>query len=129
MASPSYRPLSPHLQVYRWTITMFMSIVQRATGIALYLGTGLLMLWLVAAAIGGAPLNAMGWLLGSWVGHVILFGLSWSLLAHLLGGIKHFIWDSGRGLEPGQREGIAWGVLLGSLVLTALVWALYVWVR
>lgn len=128
MPAPS-RPLSPHLQVYRWTITMFMSIVHRATGIALYLGTGILMLWLVAAAIGGAPLAAMNGLLASWVGQVILFGLTWSLLAHLLGGIKHFIWDAGRGLEPGAREAIAWGVLLGSAVLTLGVWFIAAWVR
>lgn len=128
MPSPSYRPLSPHLQIYRWTITMFMSVTQRATGIALYLGTGLLMLWLVAAAIGGMPLEAMGWLLGSWVGQFILFGLAWSLMAHLLGGIKHFIWDTGRGLEPGTREGIAWGTLIGSVVLTLAIWILAMWV-
>lgn len=128
MPSP-YRPLSPHLQVYRWTITMTMSIVHRITGIALYLGTGLLMLWLVAAAIGGMPLDVMTVLLGSWLGQFILFGLAWSLMAHLLGGLKHFWWDSGRGLEPGTREGIAWGVLIGSVVLTLAIWIVAMWVR
>jgi succinate dehydrogenase / fumarate reductase cytochrome b subunit len=83
------RPLSPHLQIYRWTITMTMSIVHRATGIANYAGTLLLVIWLGAAAWGQEPLNAVNAIYGSWFGQLVLFGYTWSLIHHMLGGIRH----------------------------------------
>ena len=122
------RPLSPHILIYRWTITMTMSIVHRATGIANYIGTTLLVLWLGAAAWGPEPLNAVNALYGSWFGQLVLFLYTWSLLHHMLGGIRHFIWDFIIGLEPGQREALAWANLAASIVLTLLVWTLFVWV-
>ena len=122
------RPLSPHILIYRWTITMTMSIVHRATGIANYVGTTLLVLWLGAAAWGQEPLNAVNALYGSWFGQLVLFLYTWSLLHHMLGGIRHFIWDFIIGLEPGQREALAWANLAASIVLTLLVWTLFVWV-
>ena len=122
------RPLSPHILVYRWTITMTMSIVHRATGIANYVGTTLLVLWLGAAAWGPEPLNAVNALYGSWFGQLVLFLYTWSLLHHMLGGIRHFIWDFIIGMEPGQREALAWGNLVASVVLTLLVWTVFVWV-
>ena len=123
------RPLSPHLQIYRFTITMAMSIVQRGTGLALYGGTILLVAWLVAAAWGDVPLAVVNLVYGSWFGQLVLFLATWALFQHLLGGIRHFIWDSIHGLEPGQRETIAWVNLIGSVVLTLLVWAIFVWFR
>ena len=122
------RPTSPHLQIYRWTITMAMSIAHRATGIANYAGSALLVLWLGAAAWGLEPLNAVNALYGSWFGQLVLFLYTWSLLHHMLGGIRHFIWDFIIGLEPGQREALAWANLAASIVLTLLVWTLFVWV-
>ena len=122
------RPLSPHILIYRWTITMTMSIVHRATGIANYVGTTLLVLWLGAAAWGQEPLNAVNALYGSWFGQLVLFLYTWSLLHHMLGGIRHFIWDFIIGLEPGQREALAWANLAASIVLTLLVWTVFVWV-
>jgi len=122
------RPLSPHILIYRWTITMTMSIVHRATGIANYVGTTLLVLWLGAAAWGPEPLNAVNALYGSWFGQLVLFLYTWSLLHHMLGGIRHFIWDFIIGLEPGQREALAWANLAASIVLTLLVWTVFVWV-
>ncbi|MFP9139318.1 succinate dehydrogenase, cytochrome b556 subunit [Devosia sp. XGJD_8] len=121
------RPLSPHLQIYRWTITMAMSIFHRATGIANYAGTVLLVIWLGAAAWGQAPLNMVNEIYGSWFGQLVLFGFSWSLIHHMLGGIRHFIWDFIIGMEPGQREMLAWANLVGSIVLTVLVWTVFVW--
>lgn len=122
------RPLSPHLQIYRWTITMTMSIVHRVTGIANYAGMALLVLWLAAAAWGQEPLNAVNGLYGSWFGQLVLFGYTWSLAHHMLGGIRHFVWDTARMMEPGQRETMAWATLAGSVVLTLLIWTVFVWV-
>jgi succinate dehydrogenase / fumarate reductase cytochrome b subunit len=121
------RPLSPHLSAYRWTITMTMSIVHRATGIALYAGMLLLTLWFLAAAMGDGPLGVVHWIYGSWIGQIVLFGLTWSLFHHLLGGLRHFVWDLGRGFSHEQRYGLAWANLIGSIVLTLLAWAVFVW--
>jgi succinate dehydrogenase / fumarate reductase cytochrome b subunit len=122
------RPLSPHLQIYRWTITMAMSIVHRATGLANYAGMALLVVWLLAAALGTDQLNAVNGLYGSWFGQLVLFAFSWSLIHHMLGGIRHFVWDMILGMEPGQREALAWANLVASIVLTLVVWALFIWV-
>lgn len=122
------RPTSPHLQIYRWTVTMTMSILHRATGLALYAGTVLLVTWLVAAAAGQAPLDRVNALYGSWPGQLVLLGYTWVLFHHLLGGLRHFVWDFIAGLEPGQREALAWANLAGSIVLTLVVWTVFVWV-
>lgn len=123
------RPLSPHLQIYRFTITMAMSIIHRATGIANYVGTALLVLWLAAAAWGAEPLNLVNAVYGSWFGQLVLFGYTWSLFHHMLGGLRHFVWDFAEMMEPGQREAMAWATLAASIVLTLLVWTVFVWVR
>ena len=107
---------------------MAMSIAHRATGIALYAGTVLLVLWLGAAAISQQALNPVNDLYGSWFGQIVLFGYTWAILHHMLGGIRHFIWDFIIGLEPGQREALAWANLAGSIVLTLVVWTVFVWV-
>lgn len=106
---------------------MAMSIAHRATGIALYAGTALLVLWLVAAASSQEALNLVNSIYGSWFGQLVLFGYSWVLFHHMLGGIRHFIWDFIIGMEPGQREALAWANLAGSIVLTLLVWTVFVW--
>jgi succinate dehydrogenase / fumarate reductase cytochrome b subunit len=116
------RPLSPHLMIYRPSWTMVMSIVHRITGSALYLGTLLLAAWLVAAAAGKAPFDAVSWFLGSILGQVILFGYTWALFHHMLGGIRHFVWDLGRGYDRQTRQWLAKGTLIGSVGLTILVW-------
>ena len=116
------RPLSPHLQIYRPMLTMTMSIVHRVTGAALYFGTVILALWLIAAASGKANFDVAQAVLGSFLGRIVLFGYTWALLHHMLGGIRHLIWDTGRGLEPGEREMLAWATLFGSITLTVIVW-------
>ena len=122
------RPTSPHLQIYRWTITMVMSIAHRATGIANYAGSALLVLWLAAAAWGQEPLDLVNAVYGSWFGQLVLFAYTWSLLHHMMGGLKHFVWDTAMLMEPGQREAISWASLGASTVLTLLVWTVFVWV-
>ena len=118
------RPLSPHLQVYRWPITMTMSILHRVTGVGLYFGTVLLVWWLAAAASGPRAFDFANAVLGSWIGLLVLFGYTWALIHHLLGGIRHFIWDFGIGLDKPARDYIAWATIVGSLGLTAIVWAI-----
>ena len=106
---------------------MTMSILHRATGIANYFGTVLLVAWLAAAAWGQQPLNLVNDLYGSWFGQLVLFGFTWSLIHHMLGGLRHFVWDFIIGMEPGQREMLAWANVIASVVLTLLVWTLFVW--
>lgn len=115
------RPLSPHLAIYRPTITMMMSIIHRLTGLALYAGTLLLAVWLISAALGDAQFAAVQGFMGSIPGRLILLGYTWALLHHMLGGIRHFIWDMGAGFGP-ERYFLAWMTLVGSLVLTIAIW-------
>ena len=94
MATPN-RPLSPHLQVYRPQLTSVMSILHRLTGIALAVGTLLLVAWLVAAATSPQAFGAIQAFNGSWIGRVLLFGWSFALFYHLCNGIRHLFWDAG----------------------------------
>lgn len=107
---------------------MAMSIAHRATGIGLYAGTALLVLWLGAAAGGQQALDVVNAVYGSWFGQLVLFGFTWALFHHMLGGLRHFVWDLIIGMEPGQREALAWANLAGSIILTLLVWTVFVWV-
>lgn len=119
----SRRPLSPHLQIYRPMLTMMMSIAHRITGVVLYLGTLLLAWFLIAAASGAESFSAAAWFFNSILGKLILFGMTWALFHHLLGGLRHALWDAGLGLEHPQREWLAQGTLIGGGVLTLAVWA------
>lgn len=116
------RPLSPHLTIYRPPITMTMSIVHRITGGALYFGTLLVVWWLVAAASSEACFDFVSWVFGSWIGRIVLLGYTWALMHHMLGGIRHLIWDTGAALEKHTASKLAWATLAASLALTLLVW-------
>jgi succinate dehydrogenase / fumarate reductase cytochrome b subunit len=116
------RPLSPHLTIYRPPITMTMSIVHRITGGALYFGTLLVVWWLVAAASSEAYFDFVSWVFGSWIGRIVLLGYTWALMHHMLGGIRHLIWDTGAALEKHTASKLAWATLAASLALTLLVW-------
>ena len=115
------RPLSPHLQIYRPMLTMMMSIVHRITGAALYFGLLLLAWWLVAAASGSNAYATFEWFMGTLIGHVILIGYTWALLHHMLGGIRHLIWDTLHGLDAANREFLTLSTLIGSITLTLLL--------
>ena len=116
------RPLSPHLQVYRWQLTSVLSILHRMTGVALAVGTILLVSWLGAAADGAEPYARMQWFLGSWIGLLLLFGWSVALFYHLCNGIRHLWWDTGHGLELKSVYASGWTVLIATAVLTVIVW-------
>ena len=123
--APAQRPLSPHLQIYRPMLTMMMSIAHRITGAALYFGTLILAWWLLSAAAGRNAYGVFEAFATSWFGRLILFGYTWALLHHLLGGIRHFIWDLGYGFGPEEREWLARINLAGSIVLTVLLWMVF----
>jgi succinate dehydrogenase / fumarate reductase, cytochrome b subunit len=120
---PVERPLSPHLQIYRPMLTMVMSILHRITGAALYFGTLLLAYWLVAGASGPKAFEIAQWFMGSWFGRFILFGYTWALMNHMLGGIRHFVWDTGCGFGIEEREWLAKFGIIGSCLLTLIIWA------
>lgn len=128
-AKAPVRPLSPHIQIYRWTWTMMMSILHRATGIALYLGTVLVAIWLLSMASGPAAYERASWFFGSIIGRLILFGYTWALLHHMIGGVRHLFWDFGYGMEPGTRMQMARATLIASVVLTVLIWAVALLMR
>jgi len=118
---PAERPLSPHLQIYRPTLTMVMSILHRITGIGLYFGT-LLLAWWLNSAQGPNGYGKFEAFAGSWIGRLILFGYTWALIHHMLGGIRHLIWDTGRGFGPHEREWLAAANLIGSIAITVILW-------
>jgi succinate dehydrogenase / fumarate reductase cytochrome b subunit len=126
-AKPVARPLSPHLQIYWPLINMVMSILHRITGLALYFGTILLAWWLIAAALGQKHYDYMTSLFAAWpfgvpVGRIILFGYTWALIHHMLGGVRHLIWDTGRGFDLKTVNLMCWLSIIGSVVLTLVVW-------
>ena len=118
----SNRPLSPHLQIYKPQLTSVMSITHRATGIALAVGTLLLVWWIVAAAIGPEAFAHAQSFIGSWLGLLLLFGWSVALFYHLGNGIRHLFWDAGYGFEIENAYRSGWIVVGATAALTVLAW-------
>jgi succinate dehydrogenase / fumarate reductase cytochrome b subunit len=116
------RPLSPHLQIYRWPLPMALSILHRISGVGLYFGTLLMAWWLIAAGSGPNAYATFGSFINSIFGRLILFGYTWALILHMLGGIRHLIWDVGRGFAPNEREWLSLATAVGSIVFTVLLW-------
>ena len=116
------RPLSPHLQVYKPQLTSVLSITHRATGVALAVGTLLLVWWLVAAATGESAFADVQAFIGSWFGRLLLFGWSYALFYHLCNGIRHLFWDAGKGMELDAAYSSGRLVIAASIILTAAVW-------
>lgn len=123
--SPAERPLSPHLQIYKPSITMMMSILHRVTGAALFFGTVLIVALLVALASGKDAYAVVQAIYSSWFGKLVLFGYSWALFHHMLGGLRHLIWDTGAMLDRERRMKLGWATLIGSTGLTLFVWAIF----
>ena len=117
------RPLSPHLQIYRKQVQMMTSITHRATGIALAVGSLVVVCGLLQLAAGEESFNRFVGLVGSPLGMVLMFGWSWALFYHLCNGIRHLIQDAGLGYEIPQFVRSSWLSVIGSIVLTVLVWA------
>ncbi len=116
------RPLSPHLSVYRPQWTSVLSICHRITGVGMTLGAGLVVWWLLAAATGEDYFEFVDGILTSWLGHLVLLGLTWALAFHFLNGIRHLWWDTGRGYDLDKVELSGKIVVAGSLILTVILW-------
>ena len=117
------RPLSPHLSIYRPLINMVMSILHRLTGGALYFGTLLLAAWLIAAAMGPKPFDAVSAVFAHPLGQLVLFGYTWALVHHMLGGMRHLVWDTGRAFQIWQVNVLSWLTIILSVALTLALWA------
>lgn len=118
------RPLSPHLQIWRWPLTMLMSIVHRVSGVALSVGSLLLVGWLVAAAMGPEYYDYASWLMSFWFTRLLLFGWNLALFYHLFNGIRHMLWDIGWGLEKERLNPVGFVVLTMTFASTAAAWYL-----
>jgi succinate dehydrogenase / fumarate reductase cytochrome b subunit len=119
---PADRPMSPHLSVWRWHVTMATSILHRATGMALYVGALVLAGWVAALAGGAESYGGYMRLLGSPLGLLVLFGLTVSFLYHLANGIRHLFWDTGKGFEPKTADMSGWAAIVFGVVAAVLIW-------
>lgn len=120
------RPLSPHLQVYRWQMGNTLSILHRATGVGLALGIVALTYWLISLASGEGAYAAAMRVLSSPVGLLFLVGWTFAFLYHLLNGVRHLFWDAGFGFERLERHASGWFAVIGALGLTVVV-CFFVW--
>lgn len=116
------RPLSPHIQIYRPQITSVLSITHRLTGLALSVGSPLLVIWLMMAAAGPQSYSGLHIFLASWLGLVLLLGWTFSLFFHLCNGIRHLFWDAGYGFELAAIYASGWTVVTLSAGLTLAAW-------
>lgn len=118
------RPLSPHLTIYRPQMTSISSIFVRITGNALLAATLLLIAWLLAASTSAVAFDWVQCVITSWFGDLVFLLSLWALWYHMLGGLRHLIWDTGRGLELKAAERMGWMMIIGSLLLTAftVIW-------
>ncbi len=119
------RPLSPHLTIYRWPITMTLSMLHRGTGVALSVGLLALVVWLESIASGDRSYQIIvGWM-DTVIGQLLLLGWGFAFFFHLANGIRHLFWDAGLGFEMRQANASAWSVLVASILMTAAYWLLF----
>lgn len=123
------RPLSPHLQIYRWQLTSVLSILHRATGIALAGGAVLLVWWLIALASGPKAFAGIGAALGSILGRTLLFGWTLCFFYHFANGIRHLWWDTGRGMDIPSVYRSGWAVIAFTAVASLVAWTIGYMVR
>lgn len=121
-AAPIERPLSPFMigPYYRPQMTSISSILVRITGLALVAGVVLTVAWMLAAATSEPWFGRIDWLVTSWLGTLIYVGSAWAVWYHLLGGVRHFIFDAGRGMDIATAEKLGWAMVVGSVVLTVI---------
>ena len=116
------RPLSPSIQIYRPQLTSVLSIANRITGVLLSLAAVVLVVWLIAAAAGPQAYASVQSAIASWIGQIVLFGCTFAFFLHLCGGIRHLVWDTGRGFELRSIYISGWVVVAASVVLTLAAW-------
>jgi succinate dehydrogenase / fumarate reductase cytochrome b subunit len=120
--SNSGRPLSPHLSIYRWPITMTLSILHRMTGVGMAIGLIVLAAWLINAAAGPDAYRQFEYIMSTLIGKLLLIGWSFAFFFHLCNGIRHLVWDTGRGFEKDQANRSAWIVIVATFGMTVLFW-------
>ena len=116
------RPLSPHLSIYRWPITMVLSILHRATGVAMSIGLVVLAAWLMQAAAGPEAYLRFTVTMSTLVGKLFLVGWSFAFFFHAANGVRHLAWDTGRGFEKKHADRSAWIVVGFAVLATAVFW-------
>ncbi|MFN6924656.1 MAG: succinate dehydrogenase, cytochrome b556 subunit [Tabrizicola sp.] len=114
------RPLSPHLQIYRWQVPMLTSILTRITGHALIAGVVLGVWWLLAAATSDDYFALANAVATSWFGDLVFTGSLWAVWYHYLAGLRHLYYDAGKGLDIPTAEKLGWACIIGSVVLTVI---------
>ena len=119
------RPLSPHLLIYRWPITMTLSILHRMTGVALSAGLIALVAWLGSIAFSVGAYATVAGFMDTIIGKLMLLGWSFSFFFHLANGIRHLFWDVGMGFEMRQVNASAWFVVVATVLMTAGFWLLF----
>ncbi|MBZ8132662.1 succinate dehydrogenase, cytochrome b556 subunit [Afifella sp. IM 167] len=120
--SESRRPLSPFVQIFRWPVTMAASLAHRITAMVLYGGSILFAFWLVSLAWGPQAFDFATMLFGTWLGWLVLFVFTWMLMQHIMGGIRHFIWDTAMGLDKPTVDLMARASMIGGIGLTLILW-------
>jgi succinate dehydrogenase / fumarate reductase cytochrome b subunit len=116
--SPADRPISPHLQIYKFQLTSVLSILHRFTGLGLVAGAAVLVAWLIAAAHGAAAFDTAQVIAGAWYGRLLLFLWAFALFYHLCNGVRHLGWDAGLGLDLGSVYLTGWIVVIAAVLLT-----------
>ena len=122
--SDSGRPLSPHLSVYRWPITMTLSILHRVSGVGLSVGLVVLAAWLMQAAAGPEQYQYFRATMATPIGQLLLISWTFAFFLHMGNGIRHLVWDTGSGFEIRHANASAWAVLIFSALLTAAFWVM-----
>jgi len=122
MPSSSSRPLSPHLQIYKPQISSVLSILHRLTGVALALGMVVFCGWILSVAHGWGSYDSFTDIAGSWYGRVFLFGWSWCFFYHFLTGLRHLVWDMGKGFSIKTLHWTGWLIVILSSVFTISAW-------
>ena len=116
------RPLSPHVGIYKWQVSNTLSILHRATGIFLSLGSLALVAWIVATALGQSSYDTVLSILSSPLGLLVLFGQSFAFFYHLANGIRHLVWDAGYGFDKQGSQKSGWVAFIASLLVTIVFW-------
>ncbi len=118
-------PLSPHLSIYKFKLSLLMSIAHRITGAALYFSMLIFLFFLISLASGASGYEIFSSIIDTWIGKLVILGITWAIFHHMLGGLRHFLWDMGKGFEVQTVDKLATITLLGGIVFTVIYWALY----
>ena len=118
-------PLSPHLSIYKFKLSLLMSIAHRITGGALYFSMLIFLFFLVSLSSGASAYELFSSIIGTWIGKLVILGITWAVFHHMLGGLRHFLWDMVKGFEVKTVDKLATTTLLGGIALTIIYWSLY----